>query len=109
MDRVVANHQEERFLFLVPSPDKSLCFISLAVGEIFSFFAPGEIVDSLSESFVSPLGLIEGVEVTGRLTIVAAPLVFIITLSGRKPRGVTKVPLSNVAAAVAPSAECFGN
>ena len=98
----MADHQEEGLLFSVPSADQGLCFISLAMGEVFPFLATRQVVDALSESFVSPLWLIEGVEVTGRLTVVAAPFVFIIALSGREPCGVTKVPLSNVATAVAP-------
>ena len=105
MDGVVADHQEEGLLLLVPPTNEGLRFIGLAVGEVLALFATGQVVNPLPEGLVAPLGLVVGIKVAGRLTVIAAAPVFVVTLPGGKPRGVPEMPLPNITTLVAAGLE----
>ena len=85
----------------MPTADEGLGLIGLAVGEVFAFLTTRQVVDSLAEGFVSAPGLIVGIKVTGGLPVVAPSLVLVISLAGREPCRVSKVPFANVSALVA--------
>ena len=99
MDGVVV-HVEEKWLLLV-FLDECNCFLRLPVGKVLSFVASGKVRDTCSNHGVSVFGLVERIEVVGRLTVVTTAEIEVIALPLRIPFVCAQMPFADMAGHIA--------
>ena len=104
----VVRKVDKEWLFL-PSVNKLNRFFRFAVGQILSFFSAFKMGNALANHGVFMLRLRKGIEVGGRLAVVASASIDIVALLRRIPVIVAQVPFSDMRRFVAAFFQGLGN